>query len=664
MFGKTWTQVISIILMVLLASICVLADDQEETEGSYTVEPIEVRGKRLRDLVGEPLSESPGLELSTSVIEQAEIERQGAKTLIDALEYIPGAWVETRGRKVKQFFSTRGQKYPYPEYAVDGAWQREFHEMPYFFSASNVERIQVIRSSAALLMGLSGLAGVINIVPKEYEEPETSGEIEYGTFDSYRFHLSHGATAGTVSYALNAGSDHTEGPEGRNSAEDITNFLGSLRWRPVDSLSIKANLFHLYGERELTQAEPPATLRLQEALERFDPLQSTLFSVKTYFRPSDRASTELMLHYIDRDHTFVSATEIPHVSTREWDYEWGMNLVQALGLSQNNILRVGGLYNHWIAPNGKRFYVGRRTDLETYSAVMVDEHRFGRMILDGGLRWAKTYINDYGAFNINGSSRGFGDVVPVEDEWEPSIFNGSVGAAYYLSSVLSLHLNLASGYIQPRVGTLDVNLEEPKNERRVKLDLGVRAAQEGIGQISLVGFLTQQTDAIVLSGKTEEMNGRVMELYINRDQDQIGAELEAKAEPLLNVVQPFINVTAMRSRAESEGEMERNKELPQFIINGGLYASRSRFDVSVFWKYVSSYESTRFVAAKSGEAPVPQPLGDFHVLNATAGWSLGGRHRARIYVEVKNLTDRKFSTVVGYPDFGRRFTLGLRQAFR
>jgi len=70
------------------------------------------------------------------------------------------------------------------------------------------------------------------------------------------------------------------------------------------------------------------------------------------------------------------------------------------------------------------------------------------------------------------------------------------------------------------------------------------------------------------------------------------------------------------------------------------------------------------VAAKSGESPVPQPLGDFHVLNATAGWSPGGRHRARIYVEVKNITDKKFSTVVGYPDFGRRLTLGLRQTFR
>jgi len=42
--------------------------------------------------------------------------------------------IVTRSRKVKQFFSVRGQKYPYPENAVDGVVFREFFEVPYFFS--------------------------------------------------------------------------------------------------------------------------------------------------------------------------------------------------------------------------------------------------------------------------------------------------------------------------------------------------------------------------------------------------------------------------------------------------------------------------------------------------------------------------------------------------
>lgn len=661
--GTIWRAIFISLILILSIYISARGNDVEENEqaeDTYVLEPIEVEGKRPRDVIAEPMTESVGLELSTTVVNHAEIERQGAKTVIDALEYIPGAWVETRGRKVKQFFSIRGQKYPYPEYAIDGAWQREFHETPYFFSAANVERIEVIRSSAALLTGLSGLVGIINIVPREYKEPETSGIMEYGDFNSYRFHLSHGATAGDVSYAVSAGSEHTDGPEDKNAAENMSNFLGSVGWHPMESLSIKVNLSHLYGKRELRRAEPPASTKLQETSERYDPVRTTLGNIKTHFSLSDRASTELVLHYIDRDHNFLSAPEDPHQSTHDRDYEWGANLIQSLALTDRNTLRVGGYYNHWIAPNGKRFYEGKRCDLETFSAVAVDEHRFGPVSVDAGIRWVKTYMKDYGAFNVNGSSKKFADVTPVKDEWEPSIFNGNVGAAYYLSEELSLHLNLAAGQIQPRTGTLDVNHEEPKNERRVKLDAGARMARAGMGQASLVGFLVQQKDAIALSGKTEELDGRIMELYKNQDQDQLGVEFEARTVPLLGIVEPFFNVTAMKSRAKSEDEMITNEEMPQLIMSGGIYATKSGFDLSILWKFMSSYESSRFLP--SGEEP--QSIGDFHSLNASVGYSFGKKHRARVYMEIANLTDEKFSTTVGYPDLGRRFTIGLRQAFR
>lgn len=643
------------------------ADDQEEKEQkekTYVLEPIEVRGKRARDLLAEPMLESPGLELSTTVVNEYEIEKQGAKSIIDALEYVPGAWVETRGRKVKQFFSVRGQKYPYPGYAVDGTWQREFHEMPYFFSATDIERIEVIRSSAALLKGPSGLAGIVNIIPKKYRNPETSTEMEYGTFDTYRFHMSHGATVKDLSYAIGLGAHHTEGPEGKNAAEGMTNFRGSVDWRPMKKLSVRTNLFHIYGKREMARAEPPAASKFREGTEKFDPFQATLANAKAYYRPNEKASTELLLHYTDRHHTFISEDDTSHESNREWDYEWGMNLIQSLSFLKNNVIRAGGFYNHWIAPEGKRFYAGNRCDLETVSAVVVDEHKFGSLSLNAGLRWAKTYMNEYAkareAFNVGSGPKLFRKLISVTDEWQPSVLNGSIGAAYNLSKRISLNFNLAAGQIQPREGALDVNGKEPKNEKRVKLDGGVQATQKGIGQLSVVGFYTQRKDAIVFSGESKEVEGQIMEFYMNRDQDRLGVEFEARSVPLLNSAQFFLNVTAMKSRAESEGEMTRNKELPQLIMSGGIYASKSKLDLNIFGKFISSYESTRFVPKTKG----PQPLGDFFTLNATAGWSFGEKDLTKIYLEGKNLTDEKFYTVVGYSDFGRRITIGLRRVFR
>ena len=228
----------------------------------YVMDPVEVTEERWRDVMAAPAQESPGLELSITTVDREAIGRRGAATVIEALEQVPGAWVETRGRKVKQFFSVRGQKYPYPEYSVDGAWQREFHELPYFFSAAEVERIKVVRSSAALLKGLSGLAGVVDIVPREYGAPETSAEVEYGTFGGYRLRLGHGAGREQFSYAFGAQRSGTEGPTGRHAAEEMTGLRGSVGWRPTERLAMRAHLFYLDGKRELARAEEPAVARL------------------------------------------------------------------------------------------------------------------------------------------------------------------------------------------------------------------------------------------------------------------------------------------------------------------------------------------------------------------------------------------------------------------
>ena len=628
------------------------------------MDAVSVIGKKYRNVVESPNEESPALELSTTTVTQREIKRQGAKTLIDAMKYVPGALVESRGRKVKQFFSVRGQIYPYPEYSLNGAWQREFHELPYFFSSADIEKIEVIRSSAALLTGLSGMAGVINVVTKEYEQPETAEEVEYGSFGTYRAHLTHGARVGKWGYASGVGFRHTNGPEGKHAAEELANFYGNIGWQPAEKLNIRLNLFHLNGKRELELAEPPADKRFQTELTTFDPVRATFTDLKFHFQPSPTYSTELLLYYSDHQPVSLLEDATTHAvtATSEREFEWGVNLIQAMTLAKNNVLRVGGLYHRWLAPNGKRFYVGRRCDLETYSAVVVNEHQFGRLNVDAGLRWVRTYINEYGAFGIEGSAKGFAKVPAITDTWEPSVFQGNFGLNYDLTHAYSLHFNLAAGEIVPRSGTLDVNFQEPENETRIKLDLGFRAIGEGLGQISVVGFATKQKNAIVLSGETSVIENRIVELYLNRDQDQLGLELELRSARLFQLVDGFLNFTAMSNRVEIDATKERNQEIPRYIGNGGVYFQRNQFDLTILAKYTSGFENDRFAAAAADGIVYPQPLGDFFTIDLTTGWSFGTQRNTRLYLEIQNLTDKKYSTVVGYPDFGRRLTVGIRKA--
>jgi len=444
----------------------------------------------------------------------------------------------------------------------------------------------------------------------------------------------------------------------------MTGLRGSVGWRPSERLAVRAHLFYLDGERELARAEAPAVGRLQKTLEEFDPLRAALAVVRANYRHSERSSAEFVWSYADRHSIFADAGVAPPVRTVEDDHEWTASSTFSRAVSPRHVLRVGGLYNHWVAPNGKRFYVGRRADVETFSAVMVDEQRWGATIVDVGLRWAKTRLNEYGGFNIDGSAKGFGQVPGVVDQWEPAVWTGTLGAARYLSENLSLHFNLAAGHVRPRRGSLDVDLAEPKNERQIKLDVGLRPVIPGFGRLAIVGFFVGQQEAIVLSGRTAEVEGRVMELYLNRNQTQLGVELEGRSEPLLGgPVSLMLNLVAMHSRAELDGEMRRNRELPRAIASAGVYVEKSGFDLNLFWKYISSYESTRFAAGIGGEPPLPQPLGDFVTWGGTGGWSLGPQGGTRLYVKGENLTDQRFSTVVGYPDFGRRFTVGLRRIF-
>ncbi len=300
------------------------------------------RPLQARDLIEMPRLESSGIEPAISHISEREIQKQGAETVVDAMKYVPGAMVETRGRKVKQFFSVRGQQYPYPDYALNGIWQREFMELPYFFSASEIESIEVIRSSSALLKGISEMAGIIDIVPKRYNQEEWSGRIEYGTFNSLRTHLAHGNDLGDISYAIGLERRETDGPEGRNAAETMHNIHAGVQWNPVNDLSLNLHFFHLDGSRELAKAQEPAAERMINRTEEFDPYRASLVTFQGKYTPSAKASTELSISYADRNPTYRRYAPSENTDTvTTGDQELTLNLIQSFNLSDNNTLRTG-----------------------------------------------------------------------------------------------------------------------------------------------------------------------------------------------------------------------------------------------------------------------------------------------------------------------------------
>ncbi|MFC1495248.1 TonB-dependent receptor plug domain-containing protein [Thermodesulfobacteriota bacterium] len=652
-----------LLLILMVLNTPVLADDNEvsdETE-TYTLSEVHVtapadRFSRLpeRDLIERPFTESPGLDTATSVIGRPEIEEMHPFSLVDAMNYVPGSWTETRGRKVKKFFSVRGQRYPYPGYLVDGAWFREFHEINYYMSAANFDRIEVLRSSSALLLGPGGLTGMINLVPRVYDSKETQFEGLYGTNDMYRGNISHGSKGEKYNYALSLGQYHTDGPSNRNAEENMTNLYGRVQYLINSKFTFSWSNFYLEGDRQLKTALPPASNALQTRLDSFDPMKTYVTVARLRHQANKNQTTELAVNYGSRrleGHRVGSADWLEH------DYEYGATIVYSRELNRKNILRLSGLYNRWITPTGKRFYVGNRADILTYSAAAVDDHDFGKLDVSFGYRFTREYIKEFGGFNVEGSAGPLLSV-KVNDEWSDPLHAINLGASYAITNIKSLFGNFAWGQLASQPGLLDINLQQPGAEDRFKFDLGFRQDIGSFGDISLSGFYVRRNNAALTSKAKVVLDSIDYALYASEDQKNYGVELDMHSRRFKTGIQFFLNGTLMETERTQNGAWLDDEEVPNFILSGGVTYTYKKLELGLYTKHLSAYENERFLPGGSA----PAPLGDF--TNYTGQVTYYHDKGTKIYMRIENLADDEYSTVAGYPHDGTLYSIGLAKTFK
>ncbi len=604
-----------------------------------------------RDLFQRPLTESPGLDTATSIIGQEEIRWLNAYSIVDAMRYTPGAWTESRGRKVKKFFSVRGQRYPYPGYLVDGAWFREFHETNYFMSAANVERIELLRSAASLLWSPGGMTGLVNVVPRTFEEQETWIETQWGSHDTSRTRVTHGDTIDNLSYSISAGYYHTKGPDHWNAGENMSNISARIVYRPIKELTFSLSAYSIFGDRELEMAKPPASNRMLMRKDHFDPMHTFLVIGKVRMEPNDRMATEVTTNFSSRRFHGHRAGAMDWL---EEDYEIGMRLIQTQKIGDSNILRFGGMLNYWDCPNGKRFYVGRPGNLRTYSGVVVDEHDFGRLRLNAGYRISRTRIREFGGFNVEGSARGL-RTVRIKNEWEDPLKTFMAGASFELTDTWSLHGNFSVGEVASEPGMLDADLKRPGTETRFKYDLGIKRAWDGFGEISLTGFFVKQKDAALTTPTKVTVNGEDYALYENTDRQNYGIELDVRSKRFDNGLQFFFNAVAMKTRRLNFGEWTPDQEVPNCVMGGGLSWLYKNIEFSLTAKRVGQYENDRYLAR--GAAPVD--LGKFIDIGARVTYHFGKDKQHNVFFGVDNICDMEYSTVPGYPHDGVQYKTGL-----
>jgi outer membrane receptor protein involved in Fe transport len=388
-------------------------------------------------------------------------------------------------------------------------------------------------------------------------------------------------------------------------------------------------------------------------------MNTYLTVAKLRHESSDESATEVIGNYGGRRFKGKRVPVSGSVTEDlEEDYEYGASVIHAHKLSPENTLRLNCLYNRWVSPTGKRFYLGNPADIRTYSGAIIDDHDFGRLNVSIGYRYTREHFRQFGGFNVEGDPKIPGDPngfksVTLDDDWGDPLHTVNLGASYELTADKSLFGNVAWGQLSPQPGMLNTNLEQPGDEDRYKFDLGVRQ-DFSFGQAGVTGFFVRQENAALVSReKVTGLDGLEYALFEEGDRKNYGVELDIQTNRFENGLQLFFNATAMKTERTRSGSWEHDKEVPDFVLGGGASYLFGKFELAMFASHISRYENERFLPAGTP----PAPLGDYVELNS----QLTYRHddNTELFVRVDNCTDDEYSTVAGYPHDGTLVYTGV-----
>ena len=582
---------------------------------------------------------------TATVVERAEIEASGARTVLELLRHVPGVQVLSFGsRGGRAVARVRGGNSNFTLVLLDGiplnnptdleGGTFDLSSLP----ADGVERIEVVRGPQSYFFGSSALAGVINVVSRRGDAPgpRVDARLEAGEASLLRAGGAVSGTAGRSGYSLDVGWEEEaeriagESFEQLNVQGTFTRLLGeesSLRlsgryadWQADDYQDASGG--PVFGSGELRSAE-----RRQASL-------GAAWSLGGGGRVRHALSGS-----VDRQEADVSSPGVaPEVPPS----------VEATRFTR---LRLGWLTTVE-AGGGLRASAGvevEREEADNDSTLMLPPFLGGA--LSGDYRLERTTP---GAFAELALERG--DLVVEaglradlpEDagtEWSPrlgfryrfpgrgALVHGSWSQAFKLPSFFALASPRELG------GNPDLRPEESAG-----VDLGVEL-ESAAGDLG--------AGLTVFRNRYENLIDFDFDLFQNVNRSSVeaeGVELFARWRPA-----PVLALAAdlYRQELDDPGSDRPLLNQPEWIAGARLeWTPAAAVRLWLDGRYVGS--------SRDRQIPVPgrDAVDDYTVFDLALGWE----HSARweVTVRVDNLTDESYEHFIGFPEPGRSVRAGVR----
>jgi vitamin B12 transporter len=526
-------------------------------------------------------------------------------------------------------------------------------------SADQVERIEILKGSQSTLYGSDAIAGVINIISKKKgaKKINATANLATGSYNTFKGSVGLNGTVKNTSYNIqytklyskgfSAAQDKTDTANFDKDGMDENVFIASISQKINDKLSIRANTKFSNYKTDADEApfadDIDYVIKNKNALTGFGADykigKSTLhfnYNYNTTNRVylNDSAMKQGFSYYSKGDYTGKS-----HFA----------ELYSNIALTKNIDLLVGADYRN---QRSKQDYFSI-SSYGIYSSPPFNEdsvkvNQFGT--------YASLVVKNIKGFNVELGGRynnfnKYGDV-----------FTFSFNPSYVIKNSVKLFANISSGFKAPSLYQVYSEYHLPDTlgkinpEKSLSFEGGIQYYRDNVN-LRAVYFSRNITNNIVfINTNTPPSYG----YYTNADkQKDKGFELEASID--------FGKVTLNANYVNLDGKIETKTGSKDTAFFNLYRRPRQTINLNVGIKLSKNWNMNiavqsigrRYEITNYGAAPDEMPA--YYVWNLYSGYNISKNIKA--FVDLKNITDEKYSEVYGYSSRRFNFMAGVNLNF-
>jgi vitamin B12 transporter len=607
------------------------------------------------------------------VINRQDIERAGSRDLAQVITDLGGVYINGFNSdlgKEKNIY-LRGAKVDYTLITIDGIPIYDASGIGSNFdirnlSIDNVERIEILKGSQGTLYGSDAIAGVINIITRKggivngvAKKLSVNGAAHYGSYNTFRLNAGINGTNKNFDYNISyshAGSDgFSEAQKPAASTTDFekdgysqNNVQANFGIRAGSKFRVQPFIRYNHNKADLDQDAftdekdyTNETKNLQTGVRNTVLLGKGQLNVLYQYNHTTR-------NYLDDSVKSRNGFYIYNNS----DYKANEHFAEALVVYPFNKVKLTA---------GADF----RAASTDYSAVQVSAFGISKPKQSGDSVNQKQ-VGIYAALNYayhNFSIEGGGRFNHHSEYGENFAFN--FNPSYFYRNTVKVFANLSSGYKTPSLYQLfsAYGNKDLKPESSINLEGGLQVfTKDEKANLRATYFYRSVEDVIAFFFNSTTFQSR----YINQDkQKDHGFEIEANAKPSeklqLKAIYSYVDGKITTKQAGKDTTYFNLLRRPKstFNFSAGSQVTKA-FYVNAQMTVVGDRKDVYFAPPTYAQKDIT--LESYVLVNFYAEYGFF-HNRFKVFADLRNLLDKKYSDIYGYNTAGLNAYGGIRFHF-